>query len=222
MMTMQQQLLALVTMQFGLQWVEQRSPLVVAQSPSASSEHLMAQLEGNIGFIFPYTNEQTRAGMIVSPILLHLALSYQLSLYSGSDFNADIPSGLSGTVDHLLSRAMTQGATIIPPIVAVVETKSRERGVSHCLVQMVAAQQVNACPDPVYGVVTNGLLWRFLKLEGTTVTIDLTEYPLLSPHSPFASLALNLVECPATPIEPLLCLLVPMLRAKGALDTSCL
>jgi hypothetical protein len=30
----------------------------------------------------------------------------------------------------------------------------------------------------VYGCVTSGTLWRFLKLEGTVVTIDLTDYPL--------------------------------------------
>lgn len=27
----------------------------------------------------------------------------------------------------------------------------------------------------VYGIVTTGSIWRFLKLEGTTVTIDLNE-----------------------------------------------
>ncbi len=31
---------------------------------------------------------------------------------------------------------------------------------------------------PVYGCVSNGLLWRFLKLEQQTVTIDLIDYSL--------------------------------------------
>ena len=30
----------------------------------------------------------------------------------------------------------------------------------------------------VYGCMSSGLLWRFLKLEQQTVTIDLTDYPL--------------------------------------------
>lgn len=132
--------------------------------------------------------------MIVAPILIDLAVSYGVSLYSGTEFNADIENGLSGTVDHLFSRAMPQRSTIEPPITAVVETKSRERGVSHCLVQMVASQRVNARPDAVYGVVTTGLVWRFLKLEGTTVTIDLNQYPLFStPSSPSSLVPMDAV-----------------------------
>jgi len=30
----------------------------------------------------------------------------------------------------------------------------------------------------IYGSVSNGTQWRFLKLEGTTVTIDLMDYAL--------------------------------------------
>jgi hypothetical protein len=30
----------------------------------------------------------------------------------------------------------------------------------------------------VYGTVSTGTQWRFIKLEGQTVTIDLTDYPL--------------------------------------------
>ena len=42
-------------------------------------------------------------------------------------------------------------------------------------------------------VVTNGILWRFLKLEGTVVSIDSLDYPLL-------------------PVEQILGVLVWMLR----------
>lgn len=45
---------------------------------------------------------------------------------------------------------------------------------------MVAAQKFNIenqkSISTVYGSVTSGNLWSFLKLEDTTVTIDLTEY----------------------------------------------
>ncbi|GAB1543222.1 hypothetical protein NUACC21_58960 [Scytonema sp. NUACC21] len=47
---------------------------------------------------------------------------------------------------------------------------------------MVAAQRFNAAknrPIPIiYGSVSNGTQWRFLKLEDNMVTIDLTDYPL--------------------------------------------
>ena len=51
-----------------------------------------------------------------------------------------------------------------------------------CVAEMVAAQRFNQeAGKPVaviYGVVTSGIQWQFLKLEGQTVTIDLNIYPL--------------------------------------------
>ncbi|MBD3886610.1 hypothetical protein IFO70_33615 [Phormidium tenue FACHB-886] len=94
----------------------------------------------------------------------------------------------------MFSRAQLQAATIEPPITAVVETKTeRSLSVSHCLVQMVAGQRTNGDGGVVYGVVTTGLAWRFLKLQGQVVTIDLNRYLLF-------------------PLERLLSLLVPMIQ----------
>ncbi|WP_333268530.1 MULTISPECIES: hypothetical protein [unclassified Microcoleus] len=51
-----------------------------------------------------------------------------------------------------------------------------------CVAEMVAAQKFNEAKGDsipaIYGSVTNGEQWRFLKLEGKTVTIDFTNYPL--------------------------------------------
>ena len=126
--------------------------------------------------------------MIVAPILIHLALTYHLSLYSGTNFNADLEKGLTGTIDHLFSQAAPQQSAICPPITTVVETKSDYGGISHCLVQMVAAQQLNRNPGVIYGVVTTGILWRFLKLEEDIVTLDLTDYLLFPLEQLLASL----------------------------------
>ncbi|UBF28543.1 hypothetical protein K9N68_12080 [Kovacikia minuta CCNUW1] len=188
---MHQHLLQIVTREFGLEMIEQRSPLVLPEP--VSCHPLLERLAGSTDFIYPDTNEKTRAEMIVAPILIHLAVTYHLSFYSGTDFNAYLERGLTGTVDHLFSRATPVQSTIRPPITAVVETKSEFQGISHCLVQMLAAQQFNLHPSIVYGAVTTGLVWRFLKLEGARITVDLTGYPLF-------------------PINPLLSLLVPMIR----------
>ena len=45
----------------------------------------------------------------------------------------------------------------------------------------------------IYGSVSSGTAWRFLKLEGKTLTIDLNDYPV-------------------PPVEPLLGMLVWMVR----------
>ena len=47
---------------------------------------------------------------------------------------------------------------------------------------MVAANRFNQAKQlpiqTIYGCVTSGTQWRFLKLEQTNLTIDLTDYPL--------------------------------------------
>ncbi len=53
-------------------------------------------------------------------------------------------------------------------------------GLGQCLAEMVAAQTFherrnNPIPT-VYGVVTTGTLWKFLRLTGDTAHLDLTEY----------------------------------------------
>jgi len=46
----------------------------------------------------------------------------------------------------------------------------------------LAAQRFNQAKQipisTIYGAVSSGTQWRFLKLEGQTVTIDLIDYPL--------------------------------------------
>jgi len=66
----------------------------------------------------------------------------------------------------------------------IVEAKkeSLNGGLGQCIAEMVAAwkfNQSNGKPLPtIYGSVSSGTAWKFLKLEQTQVTIDLTEYPL--------------------------------------------
>ncbi len=51
------------------------------------------------------------------------------------------------------------------------------------MAEMVAAQRFNAAAQldipAIYGCVTTGVLWKFLKLTDQTVTIDPGEIPLM-------------------------------------------
>lgn len=66
----------------------------------------------------------------------------------------------------------------------LVEAKKADlkSGVGQCIAEMVAAQRFNesnsAPITAIYGCVTSGTQWRFLKLVNKTVTIDLNDYPL--------------------------------------------
>ena len=67
----------------------------------------------------------------------------------------------------------------------LVEAKKGELDVGwgQCVAEMVAAQIFNQSKDKplpiIYGSVTSGKLWQFLRLEGKDVTIDTNEYQVM-------------------------------------------
>ena len=71
---------------------------------------------------------------------------------------------------------------ISTPILAIVEAKNEnlKAGLGQCTAEMVAAQLFNQQEGKeisiIYGAVTTGTVWQFLKLENKVVSIDLTEY----------------------------------------------
>jgi hypothetical protein len=104
-----------------------------------------------------------------------------IQLFSGEEFNVDKDRGLNGFCDFLFSRS-TISYVIQAPILMLVEAKKGELdvGLGQCIAEMFAAQIFNQNKDRVipiiYGCVTSGKLWQFLKLEGKDVTIDVNEY----------------------------------------------
>ena len=130
-------------------------------------------------------SEKARSELLVAPLLVEVRelLNREVSLFSGEDFTVDVSLGLNGICDFLISRSPELYA-IESPVIVLVEAKKADLklGVPQCIAEMVAAAKFNADNNSditaVYGCVTSGTLWRFLKLEGTVVTIDLTDYPL--------------------------------------------
>ena len=77
---------------------------------------------------------------------------------------------------------MPESISIQAPVHTIVEAKKEDinGGIAQCIAEMVAAQIFNerkgAAIDRIYGVVTSGMAWRFLILEGTVARIDRLEY----------------------------------------------
>ena len=108
-------------------------------------------------------------------------LQRQISLFSGTDFTVDPSVGLNGICDFLISQSQEQ-LLIEAPAVIIVEAKKEDLnpGLGQCIAELVAAQRFNQENErpitAVYGAVTTGSLWRFLRLSGQTVEIDLADY----------------------------------------------
>ncbi|BAU16117.1 hypothetical protein LEP3755_66840 (plasmid) [Leptolyngbya sp. NIES-3755] len=119
--------------------------------------------------------------------MITLALELNKTLFSGYPFEVQPAQGLVGQCDYLLSRSprMTDS---YPPISLIVEVKrDLDCCLPHCLVEMVAAEQFNRSDAPIYGALTTGLQWQFLKLEGNRVTIKRTVYQF-EPFNPVVAM----------------------------------
>lgn len=130
--------------------------------------------------------EKALSEMLVSPILLEARrlANKQVQIFSGEEFDVDRELGLNGFCDFLFSRSDSR-LTIDAPVLMIVEAKRGELefGFGQCVAEMVAAQIYNQKQEQpisvIYGSVTSGKLWQFLKLEGSIVTVDLTTYPVM-------------------------------------------
>ncbi len=151
--------------------------------PVAVSERLTETLKENIPLALSISTEKARSEMIIVPLLIEVRrlLKHQISLFSGIEFNVDKEQDLHGVCDYIISLSSEQ-LTVSAPVIALVEAKNEniKAGLAQCIAEMVAArlfneQQGNAI-DTIYGAVTTGSNWKFLRLHDATVYIDQTEY----------------------------------------------
>ena len=169
---------------FGLTTVEgpRFLPQITPINPSAT---LIDFLANSLPVAVATGSEKARSEMIITPVLLEVRkiLQQNISLFSGEDFTVDYESGLNGICDYLISRS-PEMLEIEAPAVAVVEAKKADlkTGIGQCVAEMVAMQKFNEAKrkpiSVIYGSVSNGTQWRFLKLEGKIVSIDLNDYAL--------------------------------------------
>ena len=157
--------------------------LFAAIPPVVPTSLLREILIENVPWAVAVGSEKARSEGIVTPILLEVKrqLKGQISVFSGEEFNVDRDRGLNGFCDFLFSRSATS-YIIQAPVLMLVEAKKGELDVGwgQCVAEMVAAQRFNLENDSVvpniYGSVTTGTRWQFLRLTDQRLTIDLVEY----------------------------------------------
>jgi hypothetical protein len=128
--------------------------------------------------------EKGKSEFVIAPILLELSRmsGRRFNLFSGVEWEFDRDRGLNGVCDFLLTWGPSQHY-LTPPFAVVVEAKNRDfaSGFGQCIAAMYAAVLANeqeGATFPVHGVVTYGLAWKFLRIDGTRVVIDRTQYLL--------------------------------------------
>ena len=127
--------------------------------------------------------EKARSEFVIAPMLFTLFCMHprKFGLFSGTELSVDPEKGLNGVCDFMMTRG-PQNFLIQTPIVAIAEAKNDNinNGYGQCIAAMHAAALFNQKKTPtipaIYGTSTTGAQWKFLRLEGTVVTIDESDY----------------------------------------------
>ncbi len=178
---------------FTLKAVKEKFQLTINENPNIfhgfsqqqPNKLLVDTLEFNLPLALAINTAKSRSEMIIAPILLEIKrrANSQISLFSGNEFNIDKSQGLNGDFDFLISLSPEQ-IYIQAPVLAIVEAKKENLnlGLGQCGALMLAAQLFNQQEGNeipiIYGAVTTGNIWKFLRLQDRNLDIDLTEYSI--------------------------------------------
>jgi hypothetical protein len=146
---------------------------------------LRATMDENTPLAMAIHTEKARSELIVAPILLEVRRlkRREIGFFSGISFDVTAEKGLNGVCDFILSQSPTQ-LVLEAPVLPIVEAKNDniKSGFGQCVAEMVAARIFNeragTGPTTIFGAVTTGTAWRFLRLAEGTIFIDRIEYYL--------------------------------------------
>jgi hypothetical protein len=130
----------------------------------------------------PIFSEKSKSEHIITPILKAIFRQNigRATYFSGYTFDVDTAANLNGVCDYIFTRN-TESVEIKGPIFCLVKAKNRtiEDGLGQCAAEMVAArlfnQEAGEPIERIYGAVTTGFEWVFLRLEGREIQIDLDD-----------------------------------------------
>uniref|UniRef100_UPI004055CE8A hypothetical protein n=1 Tax=Candidatus Electrothrix sp. TaxID=2170559 RepID=UPI004055CE8A len=153
--------------------------------PAPISDYLQTTLTEFAPLALSINTEKSRSEWIIAPIMAELRreLKNTISLFSGSTFTVDEGKELDGKCDYIISLNPEQ-FYITAPVITIVEAKKENivQGLGQCIATMYAADLYNkqeGTPIPcIYGCVTSGTTWKFMKFSDNTAYIDIDEYYL--------------------------------------------
>jgi hypothetical protein len=165
--------------EFGLSLAQ--APLFAPPPHAEPTPWLLDTLQKGRGVAF--YSEKSRSEFIVAPVLLACQemLRSACCLYSGIRLDVDPDKGLKGECDFILAKAPPPPA-LRAPLMVIVEAKKNdiEEGLPQCAAQMIGARMFNDHhKEPVttvYGCVTTGEAWQFLRLWGQELVTDADRY----------------------------------------------
>ncbi len=172
---------------FQIKIIEKPGIFAAIESHPVSS-YLSETLQENVPLAVSINTEKARSELIIAPMLVEVRkiLDRKISLFSGIELNVDEEKDLSGFCDFIISDSPEQ-LFLKAPVITIVEAKNENimGGLGQCLAEMIAArifnERENSGVSRIYGAVTSGNLWRFVKLDNDVAHIDLDDYSIREP-----------------------------------------
>jgi hypothetical protein len=132
----------------------------------------------------PINTGKARSELLITPVLTEWLAQNprQFQYFSGNTFNVDTRRALRGRCDFLFTKHLSMD--IVAPVVAMVEAKDDnvDNWYAQCGAEMFAARLFNERHNEpyriIYGAVTDGFEWVFLRLEDAMLHIDSERYYL--------------------------------------------
>lgn len=163
--------------------IKENDSLFTAVPPSQASDFLSDLLENGIPLARSVGTDKARSEFIIAPVLAEARkiLKNKISLFSGIQFNVDPRQGLSGSCDFIISPCEQQ-LELTKPVLTVVGAKNENirAGIPQCMAQMIASRVFNQREQNgikyIFGCVTTGVVWKFLKYSRGTIFVDIDDY----------------------------------------------
>jgi hypothetical protein len=136
---------------------------------------------------------------LIYPILKEVWKSYRSKFLLWTQQYLHCDTTLSGFPEYILARRSPLGKVVFDkPYFVLVEAKQDnfDAGWGQCLAEMVAAQRLHGeLQVTIYGIVSNGNLWEFGKLEADRFTKNRVFYTIQNLEQLFASVNFIFRQC---------------------------
>jgi hypothetical protein len=137
---------------------------------------------------------------IIYPVLKEVWKAYRSKFLLWSHQTLIYDEKLSGVPDYILAKRSPLGTVVFDkPYFVLVEAKKESdftEGWGQCLAEMLAVQRINNEPEnTVFGIVSNGAVWQFGKLNLDIFTQNKTFYTIQDIERLFAAVNYVFQQC---------------------------
>lgn len=146
-----------------------------------------------------YSSDFSICENIIYPILKEVWKHYNTKFTLWSHHSLNFDEKLSGFPEYILAKRSSLGKVVFDkPYFIIVEAKQDdfEGGWAQCLAEMIAARRLNAeIPITIFGIVSNGKIWQFGKLEEDNFTTNINIYTIQNLDKIFAVVNYIFQQC---------------------------